>query len=203
MERELIGTGYAWGAAPARSGRYEFVSPGSAAAEAVARAFEERAPPAPARLTLAPEPARIYVEGGPEQFKNEVLSLLRASREMLPVPYIKQPEANINLQKDGTAKVKCGDTRAVLPGPTASDVVKQFGEWLPAAWQNDEAPVVRRCLSPQPGPVSISLRPPSLSGPIFRFRPFRGYTLGLIFHTRLGGAPGGEFDARENVHLVK
>ena len=84
-------------------------------------------------MRVEPEAARVYVEGGTKGFKNEVLALLRASTNMVPVPYIKKPEANINLQKDGTAKVKCGDANAVLPGPTASEIVEQFRSWLPAA----------------------------------------------------------------------
>jgi hypothetical protein len=145
---EQIGTGYSWDGAStgsASGGSYRFVSPGAAAAEAIANALREErtangsAPSSPG-FVVQPEAARIYVEGGPKDVKNEVLALLRASTDMLPVPYIKKPEANINLQKDGTAKVKCGDANAVLPGPTASEIVQQFRSWLPAALARRRGP---------------------------------------------------------------
>lgn len=77
------------------------------------------------------QPAKIYVEGGPKEMKEQVLQLLRASSDLLPVPYVRQPEANINLQKKGGANVKCGSAKAFLPGPTASDIVAQFRAWVP------------------------------------------------------------------------
>ena len=76
------------------------------------------------------EPAKIYVEGGPKEMKSAVLALLRQQSDMIPVPYAKRPEANINLQKKGGANVKCGDEKTFLPGPTAEDIVTQFRAWL-------------------------------------------------------------------------
>jgi hypothetical protein len=131
---EAIGTSQG----PTSRGRYGFVSPGAAAAEAITKYLEEErttsaSAPSSAPLRVEPQAARIYVEGGPKSVKSEVLALLRASTDMVPVPYIKSPEANINLQKDGTAKVKCGDFKTVLPGPTAEEIVLQFRAWLPTA----------------------------------------------------------------------
>lgn len=84
-----------------------------------------------ARVAIAQDgPAKIYVEGGPKAMKEAVLALLRASSDLNPVPYVKQPEANIDLQKSGGAKVKCGDAKTYLPGPTAEDIVSQFRDWL-------------------------------------------------------------------------
>jgi hypothetical protein len=80
--------------------------------------------------TAQTEAAKIYVEGGPKQMKEAVLTLLRQRTDLTPVPYAKQPEANINLQKSGGANVKCGNEKAFLPGPSAEDIVSQFREWL-------------------------------------------------------------------------
>jgi len=76
------------------------------------------------------QPARIYVEGGPKAVKIELLTLLRQTPDLLPVPSFKHPEANINLQKKGGAKVKCGAAKTFLPGPSAADIVTQFRTWL-------------------------------------------------------------------------
>jgi hypothetical protein len=77
------------------------------------------------------QPARIYVEGSPKALKNELLTLLRQTSDLLPVPSFKKPEANLNLQKAGGAKVKCGGAKTLLPGPSAADIVTQFRAWLP------------------------------------------------------------------------
>jgi len=77
------------------------------------------------------QPAKIYVEGGPKELKNAVLALLRQESVLTPVPYVKQPEANIKILKDGRAEVKCGKVKAILPGPTPDLLVKQFKELLP------------------------------------------------------------------------
>jgi len=93
--------------------RYQFQSPGAKAGEAIEKYFDEEA--ARARLdaptvatgaTLSrvlPQPARIYVEGGPKETKAEVLALVRKSHD-LPVSYAKKSEANIDLEKSGGAK---------------------------------------------------------------------------------------------------
>jgi hypothetical protein len=76
-------------------------------------------------------PGRIYVEGGPKELKNAVLTLLRQESVLTPVPYRQQPEANIKVLKNGGAEVKCGKHKAVLPGPSADQIVQQFKRWLP------------------------------------------------------------------------
>ena len=37
------------------------------------------------------QPAKVYVEGGPKDIKQQVLALVAASTDMVPVPYAKQP----------------------------------------------------------------------------------------------------------------
>jgi hypothetical protein len=77
------------------------------------------------------QPAKVYVEGGPRDMKEQVLALLRGSTDLAPVTYARHPEANIDLQKKGGAKVKCGNAKTFLPGPTAAEIVAQFRAWLP------------------------------------------------------------------------
>jgi hypothetical protein len=74
---------------------------------------------------------------------------------MIDVPYRKRPEANISLRKDGTAEVKCGDFKEVLPGPTLPDIVKQFRAWLP-----DKLAARRREKGGPPIPQDLSLPMP-------------------------------------------
>src|SRR4029078_3405894 len=77
------------------------------------------------------QPLKVYVEGGPKDIKQQVVARVAASTDMVPVPYAKQPEANIDLQKSGGAKVKCGSAKAFMPGPTPELIVAQFRAWLP------------------------------------------------------------------------
>ena len=63
--------------------------------------------------------------------KAAVLALLRASSDLRDVNAFKDYEVTLNLQKKGGAKVKCGNAKTFLPGPTADQVVAQLGEWLP------------------------------------------------------------------------
>ena len=121
-----------------------FVSPGAAAGEAISKYYDDlanrrliEAETEALRATLPPVqpgPPRIYVEGGPKRMKEAVLAVLRSGftdHGLMPVPYSRNPEANITLQKSGGAKVKCGQVKAFLPGPTAEEIVEQFRVWLP------------------------------------------------------------------------
>lgn len=71
---------------------------------------------------------RIHIIGEPIALKNELLALVRGSVDILPDTI--RSDVYMNVQKTGTANVQCGAAMAVLPGPTASDLVQQLRAWL-------------------------------------------------------------------------
>jgi len=108
-----------------------FVSPGAAAAEGV-REFYRSNPPPQSYSTIVDYRARVWIEGSSKDVRNLLASLINSSAEMRPVGCCgkpeNRPEINLSLQKDGSAKVKCGSAKTVLPGPTVIDLVNQLRE---------------------------------------------------------------------------
>ena len=82
------------------------------------------------------QPVKVRVKGGDKAFRAQVVALLtdpsapRASGGA---------DAEIDLQKTGGARTKCGSAWTFLPGPTAAEIVAQFRAWLPGAMESRRA----------------------------------------------------------------
>jgi hypothetical protein len=82
-------------------------------------------------VSSSAQPAKVFVKGSPKPLVIEVVTLLRGLPDVIPVSSAAGPDATLDLQKKGGAKVKCGSLQAHLPGPTAADLVAQLRQWIP------------------------------------------------------------------------